>query len=750
MSVEYPDRDMRIDMASIRSAIWQRRVRIAAVTAAALIVTFVILLFVPKMYESSASLLVEPRESAYLSATNDPGNTASGSYTDTTAVASHIQLIESRDNLLSVIDSENLRDEPELNGVNQSPLGMLLGLFGKGRTPQSLDEIVLANVNSRLTVIQERDSRIITILFRSESPQLAARVANAIAKTHVKRRAGLVLADTADATKWLETEIDKLRGRVAEAEAKVAAYRVNNDLFVGSNNVSLVDQQLSGVSSQIQAAQERKSAAQSKATVLRSLIKAGQPLDGAPAVKDSQTIQQLIQEKGTLTAQRAQKLSTLLPNHPDVQALTAQIDEIDRQIVAEARKVADALDAEASVEADVEQSLRDELARLKLQSSGATKSTVELNQLEREAKAQRDLLETYLARYRDASARTDASSALPDVRVVSVAAPSVNPASPKTALILLAVFIVALVGQLGYLVFAELLSGRSIVIDQAEIADVSLAAAEVQVRTPARRKFGSPVRAQAAQEPEDEPDDELETEPSEENADEQAEAEVVPAPVLRRRGAEADYRQMLPVWRDTAPKSLQGSNQPATAAAVASDIGALVDDIVEGKEHIVFVATLGGEGEADAAVDRLMDTLLERETSVVLVDASSGETSAHLGLTDLCAGEAGFGDVVHRSRNSNVGRVPWGQEELLDHRSAQAATLVEALSDVYDAVIVTTGRPGVASSLPLFAGAEGCVLLASPSAVEDATLASITEDVAALGFDRLEVVEVGEEEAQVA
>lgn len=234
-------------------------------------------------------------------------------------------------------------------------------------------------------------------------------------------------------------------------------------------------------------------------------------------------------------------------------------------------------------------------------------------------------------------------------------------------------------------------------------------------------------------------------------AEEEAEAVVVPAPMPRRKGDKADYRQMLPVWRDNMPHALHGSEQPASADVVAaSDLSVLIADIASGKEHIVFVATLGGEGEADAAVDRLMEELLERKTSVVLVDASSGEPSAHMGLTDLCAGEAGFGDVVHRSRHSNVGRVPWGQEERLDHRSAQAATLVEALSDVYDAVIVTTGRPGIASSLPLFAGAEGCVLIASPAPVDEHTLKGIREDAAALGFDRVECVEVGEEEVQVA
>src|SRR5690606_23216857 len=68
----------------------------------------------------------------------------------------------------------------------------------------------------------------------------------------------------------------------------------------------------------------------------------------------------------------------------------------------------------------------------------------------------------YLLRYNEASSRVDANSTLPDVRVVTEAAPSVVPASPKTALILAAVGLVALAGQVGGAIFGELMSGRAL------------------------------------------------------------------------------------------------------------------------------------------------------------------------------------------------------------------------------------------------------------------------------------------------
>jgi succinoglycan biosynthesis transport protein ExoP len=321
---------------------------------------------------------------------------------------------------------------------------------------------VLANLNERLSVVRERDSAVISINVRTKTPELSARIANAIAAAHVLRRAALSLSDTAEASQWLEQEIARLRVKVQEAEDAVANYRVDNDLFTGSDNTSILNQQLTAISTQITAAMERKNAALSRSNLIRELIASGQPIENVQDVRDSVVIQQLSETKANLQGELAQRSSTLLGNHPTIRALRAQIRAIEEQITVEARRVANALEAQARIEGDLEQQLREDLTRAKLSVSTATKDNVTLESLQRDAKAQRDLLESYLLRYSDASSRATAGSALPDVRQITVAAPSVVPASPKTTLILGAVGFVALALQIGAILFGELMSGRAL------------------------------------------------------------------------------------------------------------------------------------------------------------------------------------------------------------------------------------------------------------------------------------------------
>ena len=762
----------RIDMGTLVSAVWQRMGRIVWVTTGLLVVTYVVLMFVPRMYESSASILVEPRDSSFLRASNDTASSG-GSVSDDMAIASQVELVQSRDTLLSVIDSEDLRSVTELNTASPGIIGIFASLVGPP-PKRDLTEVVLNNVRNRLTVIQERDSRIINVYFRSENPELAARVANAIANAHVSRRAGLVIEDTADASKWLESEIDNLRQKVAEADAKVANFRIDNDLFNGMDgNSSLVDQQLSDIATQITQSQERQSTATSRAKVLRSLIQKGKPIDSVPAIQDSATIAQLAEQKSSLQSQKAELSARLLPNHPSLVALNAQIAEINQQMLQEGERIADALEAEADIEKSIESSLRDQLTRLKATASGDLTNGVTLAELEREAKAQRDLLETYLVRYRDASSRTDVNSALPDVRVVTAAAPSVEPASPKTALILIAVAVISLAGQIGQILFAELVSGRALVEDE---DTGSSRDAEHQIETPlATNTPETPVEtepvAAAPMSPVDATPPASREAPvlkavvgparraSDTETEEHDDADQLALAFARsatprqprigsvERMSEGQHAQYTP---RSEPRAESANQQAPRLRSLPGSLRPLVEAIVKGRERIILISGLGDPVYASDVADQLAAACSRAGLGFATIDAASGRASANPGLGDLLAGAASYGDVVHTDHSGQMARVPWGRQDRLDSGSSQGVTLAEALSDIYHVVLIATGAAGVDGNLRVFAGTEGYLIVASSYAVD----ADMSDDLAAnaetMGFERLQVVSFQDDDAQVA
>jgi succinoglycan biosynthesis transport protein ExoP len=732
MTLDAPTlRDARIDIAAVMGALARKLPRIILITLGLLVATFVVLMFMPKLYESSASILVEPRSNAFARASNELAPTAGGA--DTGVVSSQIELLKSRDTLLRVIDELDLRSKPEFNGSQSgfSPMGVLMQLIGRSNRPVSIDETVLNTLYDRMTVVQERDSRIITVLLRSTDPQLAADIANAVARAHVVRRAQLSLSDTADASGWLNEEIARLRISVEQAETAVAQFKVDNDLYVGANNTSLLDQQLTTISAQIATAQERRNAAVGRAAMIRELLARGQPIDGVTDVRSSVVIQQLSQEKARLQGERAQRSATLLPNHPTIRAIDSQLRELEAQIRQEGTRVAETLEAEGRVEGNLETTLGADLDRLKQTASTATRDTVALDGLEREAKAQRDLLEAYLLRYNEASSRVDANSTLPDVRVVTEAAPSVVPASPKTALILAAVGLVALAGQVGGVIFGELMSGRA--LRPVQLFDPTPSEPRARRSEPAKER------------------DDVEAEAGAEEAPKTPDVQPGPATLLSRDGSEvadiassdtrALFKELSERRERAAPPEVENSPPPATPRPVPGLVryADLAADLVLGRTHLLLLADYGRDFPSERLARELINDALSKGLSVALVDAGSGRIGPVPGLSDLSAGGVSFGDIVQKSASSSFAEIAWGQGDAIDRSSARPITLVEALGDIYEVVVVLTGRIAGRSSLPLFADLGGRVVLVATSFEETDEANDIRRQLLDAGLPKVEI-----------
>ena len=349
-------------------------------------------------------------------------------------MTSQIQVVLSRDLAREVIKKENLAANPEFDPTvsGTSLLKTLLGLFGIGRDPSTMsqDERTLEAYYDRLNVFAIEKSRVISVDFSSANPEVAARVANAVAENYLAMQQSAKQDQTRAAGNWLAVEIDKMRKKVEEAEAKVEEYRVKSNLFVGSNNTSLPNQQLTEINSQISAARGQKADLEARARQLRDQVRSGKPMESSD-IANSESMRRLVEQRAALRSQLAEQSSTLLDQHPRIKELKAQIGEIDRQIKVEGERLARQLDNDATVAGNRVESLTASLDQVKKLASQSNEQDVQLRALEREAKTQRDLLESYLAKYREASARDNINAAPPEARIISRATPAIKPAYPK-------------------------------------------------------------------------------------------------------------------------------------------------------------------------------------------------------------------------------------------------------------------------------------------------------------------------------
>jgi uncharacterized protein involved in exopolysaccharide biosynthesis len=447
-----------LDLRALGQALLRKKGWIIAPTLLAAVLSIAAVNMITPRYKSEARILIDGRENIFLRPNGERNEERNA--LDAEAVTSQVQLLLSRDLAREIIRKNKLAERPEFDPVLQgiSPVKSLLTLFGIGRDPFSLtpEERVLDAYFDRFTAYAVDKSRVIVIEFQSRDPELAARVANSIAEGYLVVQQGARQEQAKSAGQWLSGEIDNLRKKVAEAESRVEDFRSKSSLFVGTNNTTLSNQQMGELNTQLNNARALKSDAQSKPRLIREMLQSGKPIE-ASEVLNSELTRRLSEQRVTLRAQLAEQSSTLLDNHPRIKELKAQLADLDRQLREEASKISRSLDNDSRIAGGRVEGLSASLEQLKKLATSTNGQDVQLRALEREAKAQRDLLESYLAKYREATTRENIDAAPADGRIISRASVSNTPAYPKKLPVVLIATLATLMLSAGAIATGELL-----------------------------------------------------------------------------------------------------------------------------------------------------------------------------------------------------------------------------------------------------------------------------------------------------
>jgi uncharacterized protein involved in exopolysaccharide biosynthesis len=434
MRADFHDHESRsgrdeIDLGGVAAALARRRRLILGATAGCAAAALVFCLVVKPRYIAEARVIVEDQETYYTRV--DPSSAARDAAPpiDAEAVNSQIQLVSSRDIARKVVAALRLQTYREFDPSAHGLFGALSLLSGRDGADVAEDRLLNAFFD-HLTVMSPAKSRILQIEFSSRDPDLAAKAANTVAEQYIAFKQQAKREDARQAAQSLQPLIADLQQRATEADAKVSAFRVANGLFESSENRSLPTQQLGEIASKLADARAALSDSSARAKALRDLLAHGR-LGDAAEIASNDLVRAIAARRSALEAERAGALQTLLPGHPKVRELDAQMSDIERQLRAAVEKAARGLENNARVAAARVVNLTQLLDEQKKTVGVANGEEAKLRELQRQAKTLKDQLESESAKYQAALARENAENAPADARLVSRAlAPSI-PAFPK-------------------------------------------------------------------------------------------------------------------------------------------------------------------------------------------------------------------------------------------------------------------------------------------------------------------------------
>ncbi|HPG88430.1 MAG TPA: exopolysaccharide transport family protein, partial [Hyphomicrobium sp.] len=629
--------------------------RLAVLGAALFALTYATLMMIAPKYQSEVELAIVARSAS--GNFSDPKSQGGGQESITTkmdkeAINTHVRALRSTDLLEKVAERMNLKDKPEFNAaigpVDKLDAIMRLAGIGAPRGGESDRDRVLNTLRNQLEVYSAKESRFIGVRMTSIDSELAAQIANGIADTYRTSLANDSVVEIDDQQKVIQGKIDKLMPELAGLETDVDRYRREIDSYRGgSQNVGLNEQQMSELTAELVKAKGIRGEADARAASANEMLALGSA-DALPDVQKSPLIQNLVQQRVRIERQISELSASLLPGHPRMRQLNADLAGLKRQLTGEIGKIVDSLEKEARVAQGREDSIKKSLDDIKSKVVTNAPEEARLRQLEANAKAKRTELESLQGQLESNRKKLDTRVAPVEVKVISEAQAASVPIFPRKTSMSALVAIAAFIFGMAWTVLKALFMGARSGSTGAPFAG--------------RRGASAADRAE---------------------------------PVLAGSVKGSDTRD--PNARATSDASIAASMKPETEISEVARRLAMKRQAEGGHRTLITGDDASVTPAAEAIA--LAKALSNRTTTVVLLDwnftgrglAGEAGVASSPGLTELLLGDVPFDEVVRRMPSSSVHFIGCGAalEAAAGHIDPDQLNLVlDALDEAYDHIIV--------------------------------------------------------------
>ncbi len=720
-----------INLLDVLRGVWRRKLFVLGTTGLAFGAGLAFIKTATPLYTTESQVIVENLSSPFDKAQVQDEQRAE--LVDDRVVLSQVSVLKSQDLALRVVDQLKLQDRAEFDRLKSrgiGPLKALLLTLGFGKDPRLMTpaQRALEHYYDGLTVYQVPQSSVITLEFSAQDPATSAEVLNTLTSQYVAETAESRSKPTSRAREWLGQQIADLRKKVERSESAVEKYRSEAGLLRGQNSI-LSTQELTELNTQMTVAETTRTEAQERAKSIRRMLDTKGTVDDSIDVLNSPIIQRLREQQSTSARKVAELSATYLDGHPKMIAARNDLRNVEKQLRAEALKIVDSLAEQANIASARQTALKAKLVQAKGEASTDNRGEVRLKALEREAAADRSLLESLLLRYADASARQDVSTQPGLARIIQQASVPSIPSFPKPGPTVLLLTLAGLVLSLALAFLYEVMNAASGVAARviAEPRVQRLREAEFTRHAPLPPPVppGAERRTPAMPEP-----------PQAPVMAAKSQAPLAIFPLAASVPANLEILASAYRNRDT---TMHGATKVAADWITRSAAGL-------GVRRFAIVAVGAGTLASSASTVALARAIAQAGKRIVMLDLVPVDAGVNIlaglpegpGLVELLSGKTDFTTVVSRDPTSLAHVMRYG----MDHSEPAAQALhakidqvLTTLDNIYDIILINAGE--LSSTAQTLAGkVQGALLLAPPSRQREVAMA-----VEALKSSGLEAVE---------
>lgn len=457
----------QLDLVRYWRAIARNKWRILALVALIGLVATLYAYSLKPIYRSTATVLVEGSRPKGAGASMDDLYIA---YTGTTRdyYLTQFEIIKSREFAERLVRVMGLAKHPEFDGSRAAKpwyakLMPTTGGTGGSNSKASEEEIfegVVGAVMARTSLQPVRNTQLVKVSFDSGDPDLAARVPNTLATIYIVADLESRMESTRRTTEFLAMQSESLKEKLVQSERALQQYR-EREKIVEVKGVSLAgaSRQLEELSSSLVDARRKRAdleAAYEQVNAARQ-GKAADSLESLPYLLRHPLVQGAKQAESEAERRLSDASKRYGPDHPRMVAAQAELktaqENLTRQINTVAAGVAKDYELARANEAAIERAL----GRSKGDIQSHNRKEFELQALERDVAANRQLYDTFMQRAKESRAG-DMQTAI--ARIVDEARPPKGPFGPNKRMIVGLAVLAALLAGVSLALLIERLNNR--------------------------------------------------------------------------------------------------------------------------------------------------------------------------------------------------------------------------------------------------------------------------------------------------
>lgn len=272
------------------------------------------------------------------------------------------------------------------------------------------------------------ESQVLEVSANSNSPRLAAAIADAVAQSYINRELDTKYFAGGRATEWLEGRAEDLRAVLKTSERRVSEFR-KNQIAGGQEMAAELEPQLLEITEELSRLRIKQSDLMARSKEVSHLVAEGNFLALAELL-DLPTVSALYEQLAELDADITRQ-EQLFGDHPAVRRLRQDRDQVEQRLREEAREVLSGLVVRVDVIENRRAALNSRLQVARTQLADREQAELQLVELEREVQASREIYNRFLLRLKEVRERSQFQSA--GAQIISRADVPAFPSAPQKA-----------------------------------------------------------------------------------------------------------------------------------------------------------------------------------------------------------------------------------------------------------------------------------------------------------------------------